>query len=32
MVDMNKFDTSIDLVDHANEVLKLIDYDKRKLP
>ncbi len=32
MVDMNKFDSSIDLVDHANEVLKLIDYDKRKLP
>jgi hypothetical protein len=29
---MNKFESSIDLVDHAHEVLKLIDYDKRKLP
>lgn len=32
MVDVNKFSNSVDLVDHANEVIKLIDYDKRKLP
>lgn len=32
MINLNKFDDAVQLVDHVNEVLKLVESDKKKLP